>query len=50
MVWCEQNRVEFVFGLARNARRVEEIAVELIQAEEEAERTGKPARRYKDFR
>jgi Transposase DDE domain group 1 len=29
---------------------VEEIAVELIQAEDEAERTGQPARRYKDFR
>src|SRR5215204_7375239 len=50
MSWCEHNRVDFVFGLARNPRLVEEIAVELIQAEEEAERTGKPARRYKDFR
>lgn len=50
MVWCEENRVDFVFGLARNPRLVEEIAVELIQAEDEAERTGKPARRYKDFR
>jgi Transposase DDE domain group 1 len=50
MVWCEQNRVDFVFGLARNPRLVEEIALELIQAEDEAERMGKPARRYKDFR
>jgi hypothetical protein len=50
MVWCERNRVDFVFGLARNPRLVEEIALELIQAEDEAERTGKPARRYKDFR
>ena len=50
MSWCEHNRVDFVFGLARNPRLVEEIAVELIQAEDEAERTGKPARRYKDFR
>jgi Transposase DDE domain group 1 len=50
MVWCEQNRVDFLFGLARNPRLIEEIAVELIQAEDEAERTGKPARRYKDFR
>jgi len=32
------------------APAVEEIAVELIQAEEEAARTGKPARRFKDFR
>src|SRR3712207_3995071 len=50
MSWCEHNRVDFVFGLARNARLVEEIAVELIQAEDEAERTGQAARRYKDFR
>ena len=50
MGWCEQNRVDFVFGLARNPRLVEEIALELIQAEDAAERTGKPARRYKDFR
>ena len=50
MVWCERNRVDFVFGLARNPRLVEEIAVELIQAEDAAERTGQPARRYKDFR
>jgi len=50
MAWCEANRVDYVFGLARNARLVEEIAVELIQAEEEAGRRGKPARRFKDFR
>ena len=30
MVWCQQNRVDFVFGLARNARLVEEISVELL--------------------
>jgi hypothetical protein len=48
MAWCEENRVDFVFGLARNARLVEEIYVEL--AEEQASRTGKPARRYRDFR
>jgi hypothetical protein len=50
MAWCEENRVDFVFGLARNARLVEEIYVELAQAEEQASRTGKPARRYRDFR
>jgi hypothetical protein len=50
MAWCEKNQVDYVFGLARNDRLVEEIAVELIQAEEEAARTGKPARRFKDLR
>jgi hypothetical protein len=44
------NRVDFVFGLARNARLVEEISIELLQVEAEASSTGKPARRYKDFR
>ena len=50
MAWCERNQVDFVFGLARNARLVEEISVELLQAEAEASATGKPARRFKDFR
>ena len=50
MAWCEKNQVDYVFGLARNDRLVEEISVELIQAEEEAARTGKPARRFKDLR
>ena len=50
LAWCEMNQVDFVFGLARNARLVEEISVELLQAEAEASATGKPARRFKDFR
>ena len=50
MAWCEDNRVDYVFGLARNARLVSEIVVEMIQAEDEAVRTGRPARRFKDFR
>jgi hypothetical protein len=49
MAWCEANGIDFLFGLARNARLVEEIAGELGQAEEESRRTGKPARRFKDF-
>jgi hypothetical protein len=50
MAWCEANRVDFVFGLARNPRLAEEVAIEMAWAEEEASRTGQPARRYKDFR
>jgi hypothetical protein len=50
MAWCEANRVDFVFGLARNPRLVEELAIDLALAEEEATRTGKPARRFRDFR
>jgi hypothetical protein len=50
MAWCEANRADFVFGLARNARLVEEISIDLAWAEEEATRTGQPARRFRDFR
>jgi Transposase DDE domain group 1 len=46
MSWCEQNRVDYVFGLAKNTRLVAEIAPQLRQAEK-AKRTGKPARRFK---
>jgi hypothetical protein len=49
MAWCEANRVDFVFGLARNPRLVEELVIDLAWAEEEAVRTGQSARRYKDF-
>jgi len=50
MGWCETNRVDYVFGLARNSRLVEQIYVDLAWAEEEAARTGTPARRFADFR
>jgi hypothetical protein len=50
MAWCEANRVDYVFGLARNERLVAEIETELAAAHSEAEATGKPARRFKDFR
>ena len=50
MAWCEASRVDFVFGLARNARLVGEIGAELAEAGAEARRSGKPARRFRDFR
>ena len=50
MAWCEANRVDYVFGLARNSRLTGEIATEMAAARAVAERTGKPARRFKDFR
>lgn len=49
MAWCEDNRVDYLFGLARNDRLVAEIANELEQAAEESGRTAGPARRFKDF-
>ena len=50
MSWCEQNRVDYLFGLARNPRLVDHIAIELAWAEHDAEATGKPQRRFADFR
>jgi hypothetical protein len=49
MGWCEANRVDFLFGLARNERLVAAIASELAQARAESLVTGKPARRFQDF-
>jgi hypothetical protein len=50
MAWCEANRVDYLFGLARNERLEREIAPELALAAADAMRTRKPARRFKDFR
>jgi hypothetical protein len=49
MAWCETNRVDFLFGLARNERLVEEIASELAAAAADSAATGKSARRFRDF-
>jgi hypothetical protein len=50
MAWCESNRVDYVFGLARNTRLVAKIAAELAEAQAAAGKSGQPARRFKDFR
>ena len=49
MSWCEANRVDYVFGLARNSRLLEELAIDLAWAETECEEAGKPVRRFKEF-
>ncbi len=49
MAWCEDNNVDFLFGLAKNARLNAEIATELAVAQERSQRTGQPARRFRDF-
>jgi Transposase DDE domain group 1 len=49
MGWCEAHAVDYIFGLARNARLVGAIEAELAQAQQESQQTGKPARRFKDF-
>ena len=49
MAWCEANRVDYLFGLARNPRLVAEIEAEMAQAHTNAEASGQPARRFRDF-
>jgi hypothetical protein len=49
MAWCEANSVHFLFGLAQNERLVANIAAELARAEVKSQRTGKPARYFKEF-
>jgi hypothetical protein len=50
MQWCEANRVDYLFGLARNERLVSRIQKELAEAGAESRETGKPARRFKELR
>ncbi len=49
MHWCELNRVDYLFGLAKNARLTAAIAAELDAAHQHSAQTGRPARRFKDF-
>ena len=42
--------MDFLFGLAKTDRLIAEIKAELEQAAVQSRRTGKPARRFKDFR
>jgi len=49
MAWCENNGVDFLFGLAKNSRLIAEIESDLVAAQEHSQQTGKPARRFKDF-
>jgi Transposase DDE domain group 1 len=50
MAWCEANRVDYVFGLARNERLEQALTSEVITATIESLRTGRTARCFKDFR
>jgi len=50
MAWCEANGVDFLFGLAKNDRLIAEIESELDRAAAKSRRTGKPERRFKDFK
>lgn len=49
MAWRQANRVDFLFGLARNPRFAAMIENELAAAKMASEASGKPARRFKEF-
>jgi hypothetical protein len=49
MSWCESHGVDFVLGLARNARLQRALGGELAQARTLFEDSGKAARVFKDF-
>ena len=49
MSWCEQNAVDYVFGLAKNVRLVRAIGAELQAAAAKSRETQRPARRFKEL-
>lgn len=49
MAWCEAHAVHYVLGLAKNSRLNRAIARQLREAKKQHERTGLPARVFRDF-
>jgi len=49
MRWCEENRVDYVLGLAKNARLQRILGGELHEAKLQFEATGQASRVFKDF-
>ena len=49
MSWCEHNGVDYVFGLAKNARLQRILGRELQEAKVQFEATGQAARVFKEF-
>lgn len=50
MRWCEENGVEYVLGLARNARLERALRKHLQRAAVRHARSGRPERCFRDFR
>jgi hypothetical protein len=49
MSWCENNDVDYLFGMARNQRLRRIIGQQMHEATLQWERTGKPARVFSEF-
>jgi Transposase DDE domain group 1 len=50
MAWCEANRVEYVFGLARNSRLEAALLPQIAEAKRRHLASGTPARIFRDLR
>ena len=50
MSWCEQNGVEYVFGLARNRRLEAMLSEALAEAKQQYEETGQAVRLFRELR
>ena len=49
MAWCEREKLDFIFGLAQNARLKKQIEQQLAQAAAQYEQTKTPARVFTEF-
>ena len=49
MAWCEHHQVDYLFGLARNRRLQDSIALELAQAQNLSDQQQQPARLFTDL-
>ena len=49
MAWCEANDVDFIFGLAKNARLLRAIGKQMHEAKVQSEATGEAARVFTDL-
>lgn len=47
--WCEDNGVDYVFGLAKNSRLKDRIEDLMVRVEEKALGLGEPVRRFKNL-
>lgn len=50
MAWCEEEKIDYVFGLARNTRLTDAIAPNLARMRSRVQRFGGPARTFRDLR
>jgi hypothetical protein len=49
MRWCEENSVDYLFGLAKNKRLLRVLGKELHEAQQQFEASGQPSRVFKEL-